>query len=312
MIKVFIAGHNGMAGSALARQFSKLENYQILTRSRSELDLRDRTAVLDFFEKESPDWVIIAAALVGGIKANSTQPVEFFLDNSKIQNNLFEASHIHDIKKLLFLGSNCIYPKSAEIPISEDELMGGAVQETNEAYALAKIGGIKLCQFYQQQYQRDFFSVIPVTLFGQNDNYHMENAHVLPMLLRRFHESKLSGAEEVVVWGSGKPLREFLYADQMAEACRFLMEKYSYEEIGSHINLGPGNEISILELANSLKDVVGYQGEVKLDQSKPDGIFRKTLDCTALKTLGWSSESNFMEQLKMTYEDFLNNPNTRL
>lgn len=309
-MKIYIAGHRGLVGSALLKE-AKRRNSEILTRTSAELDLTEADRVLAFFEREKPDWVFLAAAKVGGIYANNTYPVEFLLQNLKIQNNVIEAAFKNGVKKLLFLGSSCIYPKMAPQPLKEEYLLTSALEVTNEAYAIAKIAGIKLCNAYNREYGTDYLCVMPTNLYGFNDNYHPENAHVMPMLLRRFHEAKEQNLDQVVVWGSGTPKREFMFADDLAEACFFLMEKYSAAEIGELINIGTGNDCAIIELAELIKKTVGYQGKIVLDPSKPDGTPRKWLDVSRLSALGWKANTSLEHGLKATYEDFLANLETR-
>lgn len=310
-MRVFVAGHNGLVGSALVRALKK-KNHIIITAERSELDLRDTAKVDQFLQINKPEWVFIASAVVGGIQANSTYPVNFLLDNLKIQNNLIELSHKHSVTKLLFLGSNCMYPKMAIQPIKEEYLLSGQFEPTNEAYALAKVCGVKLCNAFNKQYGTNFISVVPTTLYGPNDNYHTANAHVLPMLLRRFHEAKINGDKKVVMWGTGTPTREFLHSDDLANACLIIMERYNVSDIGEIINIGSNIEISIIELANRLKEIVGLDATIELDTSKPDGALRKLLDSTKISSIGWKPEVDFQEGLKGTYYDFLNNLKTRI
>lgn len=303
--RVFVAGHNGMVGSAIVRSLQSKGFENIITRSRAELDLCDTNKVFRFFESERPDIVYIAAAKVGGIKGNSDYPVEFLLQNLKIQNNLIEASYYNYVEKLLFLGSSCIYPKMAPQPIKEESLLTSSLEPTNESYALAKICGIKLCDNYNRQYGQNFLSAMPCNLYGINDNYHPENAHVIPMLLRRFYEAKLKDDKHVTVWGDGTPLREFLYADDLADACTFLMEHYNASDINGLINVGSGIELSIEELSITIKNVVGFKGEIVFDATKPNGTPRKILDNSKLHALGWSIKTPFEKGLRLAYEDFL-------
>lgn len=310
-MKIYIAGHKGLVGSALFRELSKNNQYEIIAKDRKDLDLLDKQAVFSFFENEKPDWVFLAAAKVGGIYANNTYPVEFLLENLTVQNNLIEASFKNSVKKLLFLGSSCIYPKLAPQPIKEEYLLTSALEPTNEAYSIAKIAGIKLCGAYNREYNTDYISVMPTNLYGLNDNYHPENAHALPMLLRRFHEAKMKNLEEVVVWGTGKPMREFLFANDLAEACVYLMENKSAEEIGELINIGTGQDCTILELAETIKEVVGYKGKLIFDTTKPDGTPRKLLDVSKINSLGWKAKTSLKDGLVKTYEDFKFNKNIR-
>lgn len=311
-MKIYVAGHEGLAGSAIVRALLAKGYLNIIGRSFSELDLRDHNKVFEFFSQEKPDWVFLAAAKVGGIYANSTYPADFILDNLKVQNNVIEAAYKNDVKKLLFLGSSCIYPKLAPQPLKEEYLLSSALEPTNEPYAIAKIAGIKLCSAMNSQYGTNFISAMPTNLYGINDNYHKENAHVLPMLIRRFHEAKLSNAPEVVVWGTGTPKREFLCSDDLAEALIFLMENFDASNIGEIINIGSGKEISIKEIAILLKEIVGYKGNLIFDASKPDGTPRKLLDVSKLSKLGWNYKIQLHDGLKITYKDFLENKATRL
>lgn len=310
--KIYIAGHRGLVGSAFKRVCEKKSYNNIVTRTHKELDLTDFEATRSFFEKEKPEWVFLAAAKVGGIYGNSTYPTEFLLENIKIQNNVLECAKDFGVSKLLFLGSSCIYPKECPQPIKESYLLSDKLEPTNEAYAIAKIAGIKLCHAMNQQYNTNFLSVMPSNLYGPNDNYHPENGHVLPMLLRRFHEAKMSNKNSVTIWGTGKPMREFLYSDDLADACLFLLENKSAEDIGELINIGTGVDCTILELAESIKEVVGYEGDLKFDTSKPDGTFRKVVDVQKINSLGWEAKVSLREGLKLTYKDFLENPDLRL
>ena len=311
-MKVYIAGHKGLVGSALFRRLSNDEgNFKIILRDKEELNLLNREAVFNFFKTQKPDWVFLAAAKVGGIYANSTFPVEFLLENTRVQNNVIEAAFENGVKKLLFLGSSCIYPKLATQPIKEEYLLSSALEKTNEAYAIAKIAGIKLCNAYNNEYGTDYISVMPTNLYGLNDNYHQQNAHALPMLLRRFHEAKINNKKEVSIWGSGTPMREFMFADDLADACVFLMKNKTSKEIGELINIGTGIDCTILELAQKIKNVVGYSGDIVLDRTKPDGTPRKLLDVSKLKALGWVAKTSLEVGLKKTYNDFLNNQNLR-
>ena len=311
-IKIYIAGHRGLVGSAITREFEKQGYTNIVTKTHSEMDLTDAIAVKEFFEKEKPDWVILAAAKVGGIHGNSTYPVDFMLDNLKIQNNIIENAHKNEVKKLLFLGSSCIYPRETPQPMKEEYLLSSYLEKTNEPYALAKICGIKLCDAYNRQYGTDYISVMPCNMYGLNDNYHPQNAHVLPMLIRRFHEAKEAGLKEVVVWGTGTPRREFMFADDLASAVVYLMENKSAKEIGEFVNVGYGSDISILEIANMIKKVVGYEGELVLDKTKPDGTMLKLMDVSRMNSLGWKAQVSLEEGLKIAYQDFLNNKDIRL
>ncbi len=301
---IYVAGHKGMVGSAIWRKLKSDGFTNLIGATSSELDLKDQRAVGRFFTEHKPEYVFLAAAKVGGIYANNTYPAEFLYDNLMIEANVIHAAHQHNVRKLLFLGSSCIYPKLADQPISEDSLLTGPLEPTNEAYAIAKIAGIKLCEFYRKQFGSNFISVMPTNLYGVNDNYHPENAHVLPALIRRFHEAAMENRNEVIIWGSGKPLREFMFADDLGEACVFLMEKYNSSKL---INVGTGEEISILELAHKIKEVVGFKGDIVLDTTKPDGTHRKLMDSTVLRNLGYKHKTSLMEGLKKVYQDFLSN-----
>jgi len=310
-LKVFVAGHKGLVGSALCRTLKLRGCQKIIAKTRAELNLLNAAAVDDFFNSHKPDLVYLAAAKVGGIYANNTYPADFILDNLKVQNNVIESSWRHGVKKLLFLGSSCIYPKLAPQPMKEEYLLTSPLEPTNEPYAIAKIAGIKLCSAMNRQYGTDYISVMPTNLYGPNDNYHKENAHVLPMLVRRFHEAKIEQQDSVIVWGTGTPKREFLYVDDMAEACVFLMENYSAKDIGELINIGTGTDCTIREIAEIVKDVVGYQGNLVFDPARPDGTPRKLLDVTRLHNLGWRHKTSLREGLVATYKDFLENASLR-
>ncbi len=305
--KVFVAGHNGLVGSALYRRLISGGYRHIITRNRAELDLLNPTAVDSFFRSEQPDIVYLAAARVGGIYANNTYPVEFLLDNLKVQNNVIEAAWRHGVLKLLFLGSSCIYPKLAPQPLKEEYLLTAPLEPTNEAYAIAKIAGIKLCSAMNRQYGTNFISVMPTNLYGPNDNYHPENAHAIPMLLRRFHEVKLAQQSIVTVWGTGAPRREFMYVDDMADACVFLMEHIAVQDLGELINIGIGEDCTIRELAELIKITVGFKGDIVFDPAKPDGTPRKLLDVSRLHKFGWKHKTSLEEGLRKTYKDFLGN-----
>ena len=300
--KIYIAGHRGMVGSAIKRKLEQEGFQNFVTRTSGELDLRDQQQVTAFFAEEKPDYVFLAAAKVGGIVANNTYRADFLYDNLQIQNNIIHSSYINDVKKLMFLGSSCIYPKMAPQPLHEDYLLTGTLEPTNEPYAIAKIAGIKMCDAYRAQYGCDFISVMPTNLYGYNDNYHPQNSHVLPALIRRFHEAKEQGSAEVVIWGSGTPLREFLFADDLAEACYYLMQ--NYEEAGL-ISVGSGKEITIKDLALLIKNVVGYQGDITFDVSKPDGTPRKLMDVSKLAAKGWHYKVELEDGIKLAYADFL-------
>lgn len=310
--KIFVCGHRGLVGSAIKKELENKGYENIITRTHAELDLTDSNAVKLFFANERPDYVILSAAKVGGILGNNTYPVEFFTENMKIQLNVIENSFKNNVKKLLFLGSSCIYPKNAPQPMKEEYLLSSELEKTNEMYALAKISGLKLCASYNKEYNTDYISVMPCNLYGLNDNYDKENAHVLPMLLRRFHEAKESGLEQVTVWGTGTPLREFMFAGDLAEAIVYLMENKSAQEIGEFINIGTGKEVSILELAEMIKAVVGYEGQLVFDNTKPDGTMRKLMDVSKINKLGWEAKTSLFEGIKIVYNDFLNNKKIRL
>jgi GDP-L-fucose synthase len=301
---VFVAGHNGLVGGAVVRELREAGYPEILVRTRGEVDLTDAGAVRAFFETARPAWVVVAAARVGGIKANADQPVEFLLENLKIQNNVMESAHRAGVEKLLFLGSSCIYPKFAPQPISESALLTGPLEPTNEPYALAKIAGIKLCQAYAREYGDRFISGMPTNLYGPGDNFDLETSHVLPALVRKVHEAKLSGAGEVSIWGTGTPRREFLHVHDLARACRFLLEQYESPEI---INIGVGEDVTIKELAELVCEVVGYGGPLAFDTSKPDGTPRKLLDVSRIRGLGWEPRISLAEGIRQTYEWYLEN-----
>ena len=313
MKKIFVAGHRGMVGSAICRQLQKQADVEIITRARDELDLCDQRAVHKFMKSEKPDEVILAAAKVGGIHANNTYPAEFIYQNLQIQNNVIHAAHVNDVQKLLFLGSSCIYPRAVEQPMKESALLTGVLEPTNEPYAIAKIAGIKMCESYNRQYGRDYRSVMPTNLYGPGDNYHPENSHVVPALIRRFHEAKENKQDEVVVWGSGTPMREFLYVDDMAEASLFVhtldQDKYleNTEPMLSHINVGTGIDVTIKELAENVMDVVGFVGKLVFDKSKPDGTMRKLMDLERLGFLGYIAPTSLRSGLELAYADFLEN-----
>ena len=302
--KIFIAGHRGMVGSALTRALEASGFTNLLKRDRSELELGDSAAVTKFFAREKPEIVIFAAAKVGGIKANNDQPVEFLLENLRVQSNVIAAAHESGVRKLLFLGSSCIYPKSAPQPIPESALLSGPLEPTNEAYAVAKIAGVKLCQAFSREYGANFISAMPTNLYGPNDNFDLETSHVLAALLRKAYEAKKSGAREFVVWGTGTPRREFLHVDDCASACLYLLEKYDSPEI---INVGYGEDISIRELAELVCDIVGFDGELSWDKTKPDGTPRKLLDVSKLRELGWTPRIPLRDGIAQTYDWFLKN-----
>lgn len=311
--KIYIAGHRGMVGSAIVRQLKALGHDNFVTRTHAELDLTNQAAVNTFFAEEKPEQVYLAAAKVGGIHANNTYPAEFIYDNLMVQSNLIHASHQNGVQKLLFLGSSCIYPKSVVQPMAEDALLTGVLEATNEPYAIAKIAGIKLCESYNRQYGRDYRSVMPTNLYGPGDNYHPENSHVIPALIRRFHEAKVSQASNVTIWGTGTPKREFLYVDDMAAASVHVMNlpqsTYSQytQPMLSHINVGCGEDVTILEMAQAVARTVGYTGPINTDPTKPDGTPRKLMDSTRLNALGWQAQVGLEVGLKAAYEDFLAN-----
>ena len=301
--KIFVAGHRGLVGSALIKRLKEKGYSNLITRTHSELDLQNQQAVEEFFRKEKPDYVFLAAAKVGGIYANDSYPAEFAYSNLQIQNNIVNSSWLNKVKKLCFLGSSCIYPKFAPQPMKEECLLIGELEPTNKAYALAKIAGIIMCQSYNKQYGTNYISVMPTNLFGPNDNYDPMNSHVLPALIRRFHEAKINKAPRVTIWGTGTPKREFLYSEDLADACIFLMNNYDSSEI---INIGTGIEISIAELASTITEVVGYCGDIVYDSTKPDGTPRKLLDCTRIHSLGWKHTTEFKEGIRLAYQDFIN------
>ena len=311
MPKIYIAGHRGMVGSALLRTAECRGFTDIVTRTHHQLDLLNAVDVDEFFASERPDWVFLAAAKVGGILANNTYRADFLLENLKIQNNIIESAYKHNVTKLLFLGSSCIYPKNAPQPIKETDLLTSPLESTNEPYAIAKIAGIKLCGAFNSQYGTNYMSVMPSNLYGIGDNYHAENGHVLPMLLRRFHEAKLNKDPAVTVWGTGKPKREFLFAGDMAEACFYLMENYDATDIGELINIGTGEEISIKELASLIKVVVGFEGGIVFDTTKNDGTMLKKMDVSKIEKLGWKHKVSLQNGIRKAYDDFLNNPDIR-
>lgn len=299
---IYVAGHRGLAGSAIWRSLEREGFSNLIGRNHSELDLLDKTAVQHFFKTEKPEFVFIAAAKVGGIWANSTQPTQFLRENLEIQNNVIHSAYLHGVKKLLFLGSSCIYPKLCPQPMKEEYLLTGALEETNQWYALAKIAGIKLCQAYRRQYGQDFISAMPTNLYGTNDNYNLETSHVLPALIRKFHEAKVSRTPTVTCWGTGTPLREFLHADDLGSACVFLMKNYGEEQF---VNVGSGREVTVKELALLIKKVIEFPGEIVWDTSKPDGTPRKLLDCSRLFNLGWRPKISLEEGIRLAYDDFL-------
>lgn len=305
---IFVAGHRGLAGGAIFREFQSAGYTNLITRTRAEVDLRQRESVRAFFEKERPQAVVVAAAKVGGIKANNDYPVEFLIENLGIQNNLIEAAYDFGVEKLLFLGSSCIYPKFAPQPIPESALLTGALEPTNEAYALAKIAGIKLCQAYSREYGRNFISAMPTNLYGPGDNFDLNTSHVLPALLRKVHEAKVRGDATVPVWGTGTPRREFLHVADLASACRFLMENYNDPEI---VNVGFGSDVTIRELVELICEVVGFQGDLVFDSTKPDGTPRKLLDTSRLTGLGWRPQVTLLQGVKDTYDWYCQQTDSR-
>lgn len=302
--KIYVAGHRGLVGSALIRRLEKDGFINIVTKTHGELDLTRQSDVEGFFAEEKPAYVILAAAKVGGIHANDTYPADFIMKNLQIECNVIDAAYKNGVEKLLFLGSSCIYPRECPQPIKEEYLLSGYLEKTNEAYALAKIAGLKMCAYYNQQYGTDYISVMPCNLYGINDNFSLENSHVLPALMRKFHEAKVKNEPTVTVWGSGKPLREFLNVDDLADACLYLMDHYSGNEF---FNVGSGKEITIFELAEMVKKVTGYQGKIVMDSSKPDGTPRKLTDISRLKAMGWKPKIDLEEGLKQTYEWYKTN-----
>jgi GDP-L-fucose synthase len=299
--KIYIAGHRGMVGSAIFRKLASEGFTNLIVRTSSELDLRDQVQVTGFFEKEKPNYVFLAAAKVGGIMANDTYRADFLYENLAIQNNVIHQSYLKGVKKLMFLGSSCIYPKLAPQPLKEDYLLTGLLEHSNEPYAIAKIAGIKMCEAYRDQYGCNFISVMPTNLYGYNDNYHPQNSHVLPALIRKFHEAKISSAPNVTLWGTGKPLREFLFSDDLANACYYLMQNYDEREF---INIGSGTDLSIMDLALLIQKVIGYTGDIVFDTSKPDGTPRKLMDVSKLHSKGWKHQIGLEEGIKLAYEDF--------
>lgn len=303
--KIYVAGHRGMVGSAIVRKLQQEGFTQILTRTSAELDLRNQQAVNDFFAAENPEYVFLAAAKVGGIMANNTYRADFLYENLMLEANIIHAAYVQKVTKLLFLGSSCIYPKMAPQPLKEEHLLTGLLEPTNEPYAIAKIAGIKLCETYHDQYGCNFISAMPTNLYGEGDNYHPQNSHVIPGLIRKFHEAKLNNSETVEIWGTGTPLREFMYVDDLADACYYLMQHYNDKLF---INVASGDEVTIKDLALLIKEVVGFKGELKFDASKPDGTPRKRMDDSRLKALGWDSKTHLREGLAKAYKFFLSEP----
>ncbi len=299
---VYVAGHNGLVGSAILKELKKQGYGNLICKSRQELDLSNSSDVASFFEEEKPEYVFMAAAKVGGIYANNAYPADFIYQNLMVQNNIIHNSYLNGVKKLLFLGSSCIYPKHCLQPMKEEYLLSGPLEPTNEPYAVAKIAGIKMCSSYRRQYDVDYISAMPTNLYGNNDNFDLQNSHVLPALLRKTHEAKISKAPAVTIWGTGSPRREFMYVDDMAAACVFVMKNYSNSEI---INIGTGKDVTIRQLAEIIIDVAGYKGELRFDESKPDGMPRKLLDVSRLKSFGWTASTDLKAGIAKTYEWYL-------
>ena len=306
--KIYVAGHRGMVGSAIVRKLQKEGYANLVLKTSVELDLRDQVKVADFFAAEKPDYVFLAAAKVGGIVANNTYRADFLYENLAIQNNIIHSSFVNKVKKLQFLGSSCIYPKLAPQPLKESYLLSGYLEETNEPYAIAKIAGIKMCEAYRAQYGCDFISVMPTNLYGPNDNYDLENSHVLPAMIRKFQEAKERGDTSLTLWGSGSPMREFLHADDLAEACVYLMETYSDAEL---VNIGTGIDVTIKELAETVKEIVGFTGTIDWDRTRPDGTPRKLMDVSKLHSLGWKHKIELKEGISLAHQDFLTNVSIR-
>ncbi len=300
--KIYIAGHRGMVGSAIVRCLQNQGYNNLIIRTSSELDLRNQQAVFDFFETQKPEYVFLAAAKVGGIMANNIFRADFLYENLQIQNNVIHAAYLNKVTKLLFLGSSCIYPKLAEQPLKEESLLTGLLEETNEPYAIAKIAGIKMCESYRRQYGCNFVSVMPTNLYGPNDNYDLQNSHVLPAMIRKFHEAKIQNKPQVELWGTGAPLREFMHADDMAAACVYIMQTYNDE---AFVNIGVGNDVSIKQLAETIRDIVGYAGAINWNTDKPNGTPRKLMDVSRLHALGWKHQYELFEGISNTYQDFL-------
>ena len=305
--KIYVAGHRGLVGSAIVRSLKEKGYTNVIGRTHKELDLCNQQAVIDFFERERPDIVVLAAAKVGGINANNTKPAEFAYENMQIQCNVIKCCHDYKVKKLLFLGSTCIYPKLAPQPIPEDALLTGPLEETNEAYAIAKIAGLEMCKFYKRQYGDNFISCMPTNLYGPHDNYELQGSHVLPAMIRKFHEAKINQLPSVELWGTGTPLREFLYVDDMADACVFLLENYDGEQ---HVNIGTGKEVTIKELAETVRRTVGFEGEIIWNKDMPDGTPRKLTDVTKLHSLGFMHKVDLDEGVKLAYDWFKENVDT--
>lgn len=306
--KIYVAGHRGMVGSAIVRKLHSLGYNNLITKTSAELDLKNQSAVQAFFEKEQPEYVFLAAAKVGGIVANNTYRADFLYENLEIQNNVIHQAYLNGVKKLMFLGSSCIYPKLAPQPLKESYLLSGFLEPTNEPYAIAKIAGIKMCEAYRAQYNCNFISVMPTNLYGPNDNYSLENSHVLPAMIRKFHEAKVQNKPYMELWGTGSPMREFLHADDLAEACLYLMENYNDSEL---VNIGTGEDVTIKSLAEKVKKIVGFEGEIRWDSSKPDGTPRKLMDVSKLHGLGWKHKIALDTGIEMAYQDFLTNASIR-
>lgn len=316
--RIYVAGHAGMVGSALVRRLAARGYGNLLTRTRAELDLLDQRAVHEFLQAERPDYIFVAAARVGGIHANNAFRAEFIYQNLVIASNLIHGAHLADVQQLMFLGSSCIYPRDCPQPMREDHLLTGPLEPTNEPYAIAKIAGIKLCEAYRAQYRRDYISVMPTNLYGPNDNYDLETSHVLPALIRKAHEAKLRGDPELMVWGTGRPKREFLFVDDLADACVFLMERQhqvadqmDVEKLPGILNIGSGDELSIRELADTIMDVIGYRGTVRFDSTKPDGSPRKLLDCGLIRSLGWQPRTSLRAGLELSWRDYVDQRSSR-
>lgn len=305
--KIYVAGSRGLVGSSIVRELHKKGYRNIIERSSKELDLRDQLAVKEFFSTEKPEYVFLAAAKVGGIHANNTYPAQFIYDNLLIATNVIHFAHEYGVRKLMFLGSSCIYPKMAQQPLKEQYLLDGPLEPTNEPYAIAKIAGIKLCQAYRRQYGDNFVSVMPTNLYGINDNFDLNNSHVLPALIRKFHDAKITGSETVTIWGTGKPRREFLFVDDLAEACCFLMEKYDGSEI---VNIGTGQDVTIMEIARLIAEIIGFEGKIICDTTKPDGTPVKRLDVSKINNLGWKAKTSLRQGIQTTYQWFLSEGNS--
>ncbi|MBU4480060.1 GDP-L-fucose synthase [Patescibacteria group bacterium] len=305
--KIYVAGHKGLVGSAIVRHLQKEGYKNLVLKTRQELDLLDEKAVATFFEKEKPEFVFLAAAKVGGIMANSNFPADFIYQNLKIQNNIIHNAYLNNVKKLLFLGSSCIYPKESPQPIKEEYLLTSSLEPTNKAYAIAKIAGMVMCESYNKQYGTNFISVMPTNLYGINDNFDLKNSHVMPALIRKFHEAKINNLSEIIVWGDGSSLREFLHVDDLADACIYAMNNYKLENFGDFLNIGTGEDISIKELVEKIKNIAGFKGKIKWDTSKPNGTPRKLLDVSKLHSIGWKHKIDLDDGIKDTYEWYKEN-----